>query len=46
MRKSALLISHEMSRTGAPIMLLQAGRALIREGFRVNAITYKDGPLK
>lgn len=46
MRKSALLISHEMSRNGAPIMLLQAARTLISEGFRVNAITYKDGPLK
>ncbi len=37
-----LLISHEDSRTGAPIYLLQVARSLVSKGFEVQIISLRD----
>ncbi len=44
-RKSVLLVSHEMSRTGAPIVLLDTAKILLRNGYFVVTVTPEIGPL-
>ncbi len=44
--KTILVISHEMSLTGAPIVLLQALTLLNEFGWRILVISPKDGPLR
>jgi glycosyltransferase involved in cell wall biosynthesis len=41
-----LLVSHDLSLSGAPIMLLQLCRQLMNEGFFVTVICEKDGPAR
>ena len=41
-----LLISHEFSRTGAPVVIADAARELKRQGFFVTVASPKDGPLR
>jgi GT2 family glycosyltransferase/SAM-dependent methyltransferase len=41
-----LLVSHDLSLSGAPIMLLQLCRQLIEHGAFVTVISEKDGPAK
>jgi glycosyltransferase involved in cell wall biosynthesis len=43
--KSILIISHEMSRTGAPVLLLHIVKELNRLGWTVNVVTMSAGPL-
>jgi glycosyltransferase involved in cell wall biosynthesis len=40
------LISHELSRTGAPTLALEAARMLVAAGAKVNVISLSDGPLR
>ena len=41
--KKILLVSHEMTYTGAPCSLLKTGKLLQEEGFSVDVWTLKDG---
>ena len=41
--KKILLVSHEMTYTGAPCSLLKVGKLLQEEGFSVDVWTLKDG---
>lgn len=41
-----VLISHELSMTGAPLMLLQAAKAILADGGDVRVISYMDGSLR
>ena len=43
---SAVLISHELSATGAPLMLLSAAKAILKDGGQVRVLAYQDGVLK
>lgn len=43
--KSVLLVSHELSRTGAPIVVLDTAKVFIKKGYFVTVISLKDGPL-
>lgn len=45
-REKILFVSHEMSLTGAPIVLLYAARVLKGEGYYVMIISPKDGLLR
>ena len=40
------LISHELSSTGAPLMLLAAAKAILQDGGQVRVLSYLDGKLK
>lgn len=42
----AVLISHELSATGAPLMLLAAAEAIMADGGSVRVLAYMDGPLR
>jgi glycosyltransferase involved in cell wall biosynthesis len=39
-------VTHELTRTGAPIVLLRILRRLAREGVRVDVLSRRDGPLR
>lgn len=41
-----VLISHELSATGAPLMLLSAAAAILADGGQVRVLSYLDGPLR
>jgi Glycosyltransferase len=41
-----LLVSHELSRTGAPVVIADAARELKRQGYFVIMASPKDGPLR
>jgi GT2 family glycosyltransferase/glycosyltransferase involved in cell wall biosynthesis len=41
-----LLASHELSQSGAPILLLALGRHLAARGYAVRVATSRDGPLR
>lgn len=41
-----LLVSHELSQTGAPLMLLAAAEAILADGGNVRVVSYIDGPLR
>ena len=41
-----VLISHELSATGAPLMLLAAAKAILQDGGQVRVLAYLDGVLK
>ncbi|MDO6432590.1 glycosyltransferase [Flavitalea sp. BT771] len=43
-QKDILLVSHDLSLSGAPIMLLQLCRLLIRHGYFVTVICEREGP--
>lgn len=43
--KSILLVVHELSRTGAPVVVLDTAKVLVKNGFFVTVISLKDGPL-
>ena len=43
---SILAFVHEMTLTGAPIVLMQALRMLKKQGYEITVISLKDGPLK
>jgi glycosyltransferase involved in cell wall biosynthesis/cellulose synthase/poly-beta-1,6-N-acetylglucosamine synthase-like glycosyltransferase len=40
-----LVISHELSRSGAPIILWQVCRALVQKGYQITVLSQFDGPL-
>ena len=42
----AVFISHELSATGAPLMLLSAAAAILADGGQVRVLSYLDGPLR
>ena len=44
-RISVLLVTHELSRTGAPIVVLDTAKVLVKNGFFVTVISLKEGPL-
>jgi glycosyltransferase involved in cell wall biosynthesis len=44
-RGSITVVSHELSHTGAPVLLLEIARSLKDAGVAVNAVSLKDGPL-
>ena len=44
--RSVTVVSHELSRSGAPTLALQVCKALSSAGAAVNAITLLDGPLR
>ncbi len=44
--KKILLISHELSRTGAPLVLLTIAKVLKKNGFSIALISYNDGYLR
>lgn len=44
--KSILVFSHQLSRTGAPIVLLDLVRIMKKEGYKVAVISFMDGSLK
>ena len=44
-RRSVLLVTHELSRTGAPIVVLDTAKVLVKNGFFVTVISLKEGPL-
>lgn len=44
--KDVLFITHELSRTGAPIVLKEAVRITLDKGDFAIVLSYKDGPLK
>lgn len=41
-----VLVSHELSVTGAPLMLLQAAKAILDDGGDVRVVSYMDGSLR
>lgn len=43
---SILIVSHELSMTGAPLILLPTIKLLKKNGFFVTVLSYRDGPLK
>ncbi len=43
--KNILLITHELSRTGAPIVVLDTAKVLVKNNYFVTVISLKDGPL-
>lgn len=43
--KNILIIVHELSRTGAPIVALDTAKVLKTEGYFVTLVTLKNGPL-
>ena len=43
--RSILLISHELSRTGAPMVVLDTAKVLIKNGYFVTVISLMEGPL-
>ena len=45
MKKKILLVSHEMTYTGAPQSLLRIADVLLNNGFEVDVWTLRDGPL-
>jgi glycosyltransferase involved in cell wall biosynthesis len=45
-RAEITLISHELSRTGAPTLALEVARYLTRAGASVNIVSMVDGPLR
>ena len=40
------LVSHELSRTGAPKLVLDVARSMVSAGAKVNLISLMDGPLR
>lgn len=44
-KKSVLLVTHEMSRTGAPVVILDTAKVLIKNGYFVTIISPTNGPL-
>ena len=44
-RKNILLLIHELSRTGAPVVAVDAVKTLIKNGYFVTVITMRRGPL-
>lgn len=44
-KKSILLVVHELSRTGAPIVALDAAKLLVKNGYFVTVISLYNGPL-
>lgn len=44
-KKNVLLLIHELSRTGAPVVAVDAAKALIKNGYFVTVITMRRGPL-
>ena len=44
--KRILAVTHQLSRTGAPLVLFDAIKILIEEGYIVNVLAMSDGPLK
>ncbi len=43
--KSILLVSHELSRTGAPVVTLDTAKVLTNNGYFVTVISLSEGPL-
>lgn len=43
--KSALIVIHELSRTGAPVVAADTARTLVENGYFVTIITMRKGPL-
>lgn len=43
--KNVLLIIHELSRTGAPMVVLDSARVFLKNGYNVSVITPTEGPL-
>ena len=46
MKQRLLFVTHQLSRTGAPIVLLDMIRLCINNGYEVEVITMLDGPLR
>lgn len=44
--KSILVFSHQFSRTGAPIVLMDLVRIMRKKGYKVAVISFQDGELK
>lgn len=44
-KKNILLVTHELSRTGAPIVVLDTAKILVNNGYFVTVISLSDGPL-
>ena len=44
--KKILVITHQLSRTGAPIVLLDMMRAYWRKGYQLEVIAMMDGELR
>jgi hypothetical protein len=45
-KKTILIVCHELSRTGSPVVALSAAKELINEGYFVIVTSYIDGPIK
>ncbi len=45
-KKSILLVTHELSRTGAPIVVLDTAKVLVENGYFVTVVSLADGPLR
>ena len=43
--KSLLIVSHELSRTGAPLILLEIAKALKSSGYNILTLSAFEGPL-
>lgn len=43
--KSILLVTHELSRTGAPVVVLDTAKILVKNGYFVTVISLVNGPL-
>lgn len=43
--KNVLLVIHELSRTGAPVVCLDTAKSLVKNGYFVTVISVKSGPL-
>lgn len=46
MRKSILVITHDLSLSGAPIVLIHAVKEMLRDGYNVAIASSLDGPLR
>ena len=46
LKKKVLFITHQLSRTGAPIVLLDVMKLYIERGFKVDVISMADGDLR
>lgn len=44
-KKSILLVSHELSRTGAPVVILDTAKILVKNGYFVTVVSPINGPL-
>lgn len=44
-KKNILLLIHELSRTGAPVVAVDAAKVLIKNGYFVTVVTMRRGPL-